>query len=151
MAQLHQGVGPGGLKCSQCGRAGAMSFLQYNVSLLVRNYWVRGYVLATFTPLGNPRTSPPELDLEYYGMSREDLDLLFTFDHISGHKALPLRKILGVHIIGSQAGVLLAEAVVTMEYGASSEDLTHAFHAHPTLSEALKEAALNFEKAVIHG
>ncbi len=60
-------------------------------------------------------------------------------------------RILGVHIIGPQAGDLLAEAVVAMEYGASSEDLVHAFHAHPTLSEALKEAALNVEKAAIHG
>ena len=60
-------------------------------------------------------------------------------------------RILGVHIIGPQAGDLLAEAVVAMEYGASSEDLVRAFHAHPTLSEALKEAALNVEKAAIHG
>ncbi|TKB24723.1 dihydrolipoyl dehydrogenase [Desulfopila sp. IMCC35006] len=60
-------------------------------------------------------------------------------------------RILGVHIIGPQAGDLLAEAVVAMEYGASSEDLARAFHAHPTLSEALKEAALNVAKAAIHG
>ena len=55
-------------------------------------------------------------------------------------------RILGVHIIGRQAGDLLAEAVVAMEFAASSEDLARAFHAHPTLSEALKEAALNIEK-----
>ena len=60
-------------------------------------------------------------------------------------------RILGVHIIGPQAGDLLAEAVTAMEYGASSEDLARTFHAHPTLSEALKEAALNIEKAAIHG
>lgn len=60
-------------------------------------------------------------------------------------------RILGVHIIGPQAGDLLAEAVAAMEYGASSEDLGRTFHAHPTLSEALKEAALNVEKAAIHG
>ncbi len=60
-------------------------------------------------------------------------------------------RILGVHIIGPQAGDLLAEAVAAMEYGASSEDLARTFHAHPTLSEVLKEAALNVEKAAIHG
>lgn len=60
-------------------------------------------------------------------------------------------RILGVHIIGPQAGDMLAEAVTAMEYSASSEDLTRTFHAHPTLSEALKEAALNVEKAAIHG
>ncbi len=60
-------------------------------------------------------------------------------------------RILGVHIIGPQAGDLLAEAVAAMEYSASSEDLVRTFHAHPTLSEVLKEAALNVEKAAIHG
>ena len=60
-------------------------------------------------------------------------------------------RILGVHIIGPQAGDLLAEAVVAMEFAASSEDLSRAFHAHPTLSEVLKEAALDIEKAAIHG
>ncbi len=93
-AQLHQGFGPGGLMCTRCGRAGAMSFLQYNVSLLVRNYRVRGHLLAKFNPLGNPRTSLPELDPKYYDMSHEDLDLFFTFDDISGQKVLPLREIL---------------------------------------------------------
>jgi dihydrolipoamide dehydrogenase len=60
-------------------------------------------------------------------------------------------RILGVHIIGRQAGDLLAEAVVAMEFAASSEDLARAFHAHPTLSEVLKEAALNVQDAAIHG
>ncbi len=60
-------------------------------------------------------------------------------------------RILGVHIIGPQAGDLLAEAVVAMEFAASSEDLARAFHAHPTLSEVVKEAALNVEQAAIHG
>lgn len=96
LAQLHQGFGPGGLMCSQCGRAGAMSFLQYNVSLLVRNYRVRGHLLAKFNPLGNPRTFLPELDPKYYNMSREDLELFFTFDDISGQKALRLRQILQI-------------------------------------------------------
>ncbi len=60
-------------------------------------------------------------------------------------------RILGVHIIGPQAGDLLAEAVAAMEFGASSEDLARICHAHPTLSEVLKEAALNTDRAAIHG
>ena len=95
-AQLHRKFGPGEQMCSQCGRAGAMSFLQYNVSLLVRNYRVRGHLLAKFNPLGNPRTFLPELDPTYYDLSSEDLDLFFTFGHISGQKSLPLREILQI-------------------------------------------------------
>jgi len=51
-------------------------------------------------------------------------------------------RILGVHIIGPRAGDLIAEACAAMEFGASSEDLAAVCHAHPTLSEVLKEAAL---------
>ena len=54
-------------------------------------------------------------------------------------------KILGVHIIGPRASDLIGEAVVAMEFGASSEDLARSFHAHPTLSEALREAALGVD------
>jgi len=49
-------------------------------------------------------------------------------------------KMLGVHIINSQAGELIGEACLAMEYGASSEDIARVCHAHPTLSEALKGA-----------
>ena len=49
--------------------------------------------------------------------------------------------ILGVHIIGAMAGELIAEAVLAMEFRASTEDLQRTIHAHPTLSEALHEAA----------
>ncbi len=94
--QLHQGFGPGGKVCAGCGRAEAMSFLQYNVSLLVRNYRVRGHLLARVNPLGNPRTSLPELSPSYYGMTDEDLELLFNFSQISGNRALPLREIIGI-------------------------------------------------------
>jgi dihydrolipoamide dehydrogenase len=59
-------------------------------------------------------------------------------------------RIMGIHIIGPRAGDLLAEATVAMEYAASSEDLARAFHAHPTLSEALKEAALAVDGRAIH-
>ena len=59
-------------------------------------------------------------------------------------------RILGVHIIGPQAGELIAEAVALIEFGASSEDLARICHAHPTLSEAVKEAALAVDKRPIH-
>ena len=52
-------------------------------------------------------------------------------------------KILGVHILGPRASDMIAEAVTAMEFGASSEDLALSFHAHPTLSEVMREAALN--------
>jgi dihydrolipoamide dehydrogenase len=58
-------------------------------------------------------------------------------------------EILGVHIIGPLAGELIAEAVLAMEYSASTEDLQRTMHAHPTLSEAVHEAALNADKIAI--
>lgn len=58
-------------------------------------------------------------------------------------------EILGVHIIGPMAGELIAEAVLAMEYSASTEDLQRTIHAHPTLSEALHEAALAADKKAI--
>jgi dihydrolipoamide dehydrogenase len=59
-------------------------------------------------------------------------------------------RVLGVHILGAHAGDLIAEAVVAMEFGASSEDIARSSHAHPTLLEALKEAALGVEGRAIH-
>ena len=59
-------------------------------------------------------------------------------------------KILGVHIIGSDAGTLIAQAVLAMEYSASAEDIARTCHAHPTLNEAVKEAALDACGRVIH-
>lgn len=59
-------------------------------------------------------------------------------------------QILGVHIIGPQASELLAEAVLAMEYSASTEDLALTIHAHPTLSEAMHEAALAVDKRALH-
>jgi dihydrolipoamide dehydrogenase len=58
-------------------------------------------------------------------------------------------EILGVHVIGPMAGELIAEAVLAMEYSASTEDLQRTIHAHPTLSEALHEAALAADKIAI--
>jgi dihydrolipoamide dehydrogenase len=59
-------------------------------------------------------------------------------------------KILGVHIIGPNAGEMIAEAVLAVEYGASSEDIARTTHAHPTLSEAFKEAAMAVQSKAIH-
>jgi len=59
-------------------------------------------------------------------------------------------KVLGVHIIGSHAGEMIAEMSVAMEFGASSEDIARTCHAHPTFSEAIKEAALSVDKRQIH-
>ena len=59
-------------------------------------------------------------------------------------------RVLGVHIIGASAGDLIAEAAVLMEFGGSSEDLARTCHAHPTLTEAVKEAAMAVEKRAIH-
>ncbi len=59
-------------------------------------------------------------------------------------------KVLGVHIIGSNAGELIAEMALAMEFGASSEDIARTCHAHPTFSEALKESALAVDKRAIH-
>ncbi len=55
-------------------------------------------------------------------------------------------KVLGVHIVGPWASDLIAEAVMAMEFGASSEDIARSFHAHPTLTETLREAALAVDK-----
>jgi dihydrolipoamide dehydrogenase len=59
-------------------------------------------------------------------------------------------RVLGVHIVGADAGNLIAEAAVAMEFGASSEDIARTCHAHPTLTEAVKEAALAVSKRAIH-
>ena len=59
-------------------------------------------------------------------------------------------RVLGVHIVGVDAGNLIAEPAVAMEFGASSEDIARTCHAHPTLPEAVKEAAMAVEKRAIH-
>ena len=59
-------------------------------------------------------------------------------------------KVLGVHIMGAQAGELIHEAAVLMEFGGSAEDLARTCHAHPTLSEAVKEAAMAVAGRAIH-
>ena len=59
-------------------------------------------------------------------------------------------KVLGAHIIGPHAGDMIAEMALAMEFGASSEDIARTCHAHPTYSEAIKEAALAVDKRPIH-
>lgn len=59
-------------------------------------------------------------------------------------------RILGAHILGPNAGEMIAEVVLAMEYGASSEDIARTCHAHPTLSEALKEACMATYDKPIH-
>jgi dihydrolipoamide dehydrogenase len=59
-------------------------------------------------------------------------------------------RVLGVHIVGPDAGNLIHETAIAMEFGASSEDVARTCHAHPTLNEAVREAALAVEKRAIH-
>ena len=59
-------------------------------------------------------------------------------------------KVLGVHIIGHEAGTVIHECATAMAFGASSEDIARTCHGHPTLSEAVKEAALAVDGRAIH-
>jgi dihydrolipoamide dehydrogenase len=59
-------------------------------------------------------------------------------------------RVVGVHIVGPDAGNMIAEAAVAMEFGAAAEDIARTCHAHPTLTEAVKEAALAVGKRSIH-
>jgi dihydrolipoamide dehydrogenase len=59
-------------------------------------------------------------------------------------------RLLGVHIIGANAGEMIAEGTLALEYGASSEDIARTCHAHPTLAEAFKEAAMATHAKAIH-
>jgi dihydrolipoamide dehydrogenase len=70
------------------------------------------------------------------------------FVKILAHKVTD--KVLGVHIVGPRASDMIAEAVAVMSYGGTAHDIGAMFHAHPTLAEAIKEAALDVHKSVIH-
>ena len=59
-------------------------------------------------------------------------------------------RVLGCHIIGPEAGTLIAEVAMAIEFGASAEDIGRLCHAHPTLSEAVKEAALAVDGRALH-
>jgi dihydrolipoamide dehydrogenase len=60
-------------------------------------------------------------------------------------------RILGVHIIGSVASEMIAEAVAAIEFGASAEDIARVCHAHPSMSEVMREAALAVDKRALNG
>ncbi len=70
------------------------------------------------------------------------------FVKILAHKTTD--RVLGVHILGAEAGTLIHEAVLAMEFGGSAEDIARTCHAHPTLAEAMKEAALDVAGQGIH-
>jgi dihydrolipoamide dehydrogenase len=59
-------------------------------------------------------------------------------------------RVLGVHILGPDAETMIAEAAIAMEFGAAAEDIARTCHAHPTLSEAIKEAAMAVDKRAIN-
>src|SRR5205814_282013 len=59
-------------------------------------------------------------------------------------------RVLGVHIVGADAGTMISEVTIAMEFGGSAEDIARTCHPHPTLSEAVKEAALAVGKRAIH-
>jgi dihydrolipoamide dehydrogenase len=59
-------------------------------------------------------------------------------------------RVVGLHILGPRASDLIAEAALAVEFAASAEDIGRAVHAHPTLPEAVKEAALAVAKRAIH-
>jgi len=59
--------------------------------------------------------------------------------------------VLGVHALGGQASELIAEAVMAMEFGASSEDIARICHAHPSMSEVMREAALAVDRRSLNG
>ena len=59
-------------------------------------------------------------------------------------------KLLGFHIIGATASEMIAEAAIAFEYGASAEDIARSVHAHPTLAEIMKEAALDVDRRALH-
>ena len=81
------------------------------------------------------------------GRARE-MDATEGFVKILADKATD--RVLGAHIIGPDAGTLIAELALAMEFGASSEDVARTCHAHPTLNEAVKEAALAVEGRALH-
>ena len=59
-------------------------------------------------------------------------------------------RVLGVHIVGPRASDLIAEAVTVMSFGGTARDIAMICHAHPTLAEAIKEAAMDVHKEAIH-
>jgi 2-oxoglutarate dehydrogenase E1 component len=85
--------GPGGNGAAAAEEA-KVAVLQERVDQLIRNYRVRGHMTAQLDPLGMPRATPPELDLEYYGFTEEDLDRRFACEAMCGGNTLTLGEIV---------------------------------------------------------
>ena len=81
------------------------------------------------------------------GRSRASMDIDGLIKVLADEKT---DEILGVHMVGARAADMIAEAVVAMEFRASSEDVARMSHAHPTFTEAIKEACLAVENRALH-
>jgi len=81
------------------------------------------------------------------GRSRASMDIDGLIKVLADSKT---DEILGVHMIGARAADMIAEAVVAMEFRASSEDVSRMSHAHPTFTEAIKEACLAVDNRALH-
>ena len=108
--------------------------------------------ISLYSPRGiiYDRNNIPLVDnRQIYDLSVIPFDVSESFDYkiISDEKT---DKVLGVHMIGPHVGELIAEMALAMEFGASSEDIARTCHAHPTYTEAIKEAALAVDKRPIH-
>lgn len=130
--------------------AGVKSHVNYNAIPAVV------YTNPEIASVGKTEEQLKEAGIEYnkgicpYGASGRALALGDTSGRVKILSDAKTDRLLGVHIIGSHAGDLIAEAVAAIEFGASSEDLARTCHAHPTLSELLHEAALAVDKRAIH-
>ncbi|MEC8558429.1 MAG: dihydrolipoyl dehydrogenase [Planctomycetota bacterium] len=114
------------------------------------------YTHPEIASVGKTEEQLKEAGVEYikgicpYGASGRALALGDTAGRVKLLADAKTDRVLGVHIIGSRAGDLIAEAVAAMEFGASSEDIARCCHAHPTLSELMHEAAMAVSKRAIH-
>lgn len=114
------------------------------------------YTNPEIASVGKTEEQLKEAGIEYnkgicpYGASGRALAIGDTQGRVKILADAKTDRLLGVHIIGSHAGDLIAEAVAAIEFGASSEDLARTCHAHPTLSELLHEAAMAVDKRAIH-
>ncbi len=114
------------------------------------------YTHPEIASVGKTEEQLKEAGIEYvkgicpYGASGRAMALGETQGRVKVLADAKTDRVLGVHIIGVQAGDLIAEATAAMEFGASSEDIARCCHAHPTLSELLHEAALSVSKRAIH-
>jgi len=114
------------------------------------------YTAPEIASVGRTEDDLKEADIEYRKGSFPFLanGRARALSHTEGRvKVLADRKtdrVLGIHIIGPRAGDLIAEAAAAMEFGATSEDIARTCHAHPTLAEAVREAALAVDGRALH-